>query len=340
MIAPRKRRLLTVQRTIILFASLALTVSPMVSGCRPDVGPESSTDGESPSGKPDAVIGVSVLTFSNPFFLELAGAIEEEAAKHNYKVIVTAGEIDPVKQDQQIDDFITKQVSAIVLCPCDSRSVGASIAKANAAKIPVFTADIASLSDQGDVVCHVATDNYGGGRAAAQVVNEMLEGKGKVAILNHPRIESAIMREEGFKEEIRQMPDIEILAILPGGGEKKMSLDAAKDLIQTHSDLDGLFCINDPSALGAAEALKAEIAAGRIHIVGFDAQTPARHAVKEGTLHATIVQYPKKIGQTVTDAVHQYLVGKDIEREILIPVTVYRKADAEADSSLQEVSVP
>jgi ribose transport system substrate-binding protein len=325
-------------RRTTLLASLALTLSALLGGCKPAAGPESPAGGDRPIDEPDAVIGVSVLTFSNPFFLELAGAIEEEAAKHNYKVIVTAGEIDPVKQDQQIDDFITKQVNAIVLCPCDSRSVGASIAKANAAKIPVFTADIASLSDQGNVVCHVATDNYGGGRAAAQAVIEMLEGKGKVAILNHPRIESAIMREEGFKEAIQQAPDIEIVAVLPGGGEKKMSLDAAKDLIQTHPDLDGLFCINDPSALGAAEALKAEIASGRIQIVGFDAQTPARHAVKEGTLYATIVQYPKKIGQTVTDAVHQYLVGKEVEKEILIPVTIYRKADADEDPVLKEAA--
>jgi ABC-type sugar transport system substrate-binding protein len=56
----------------------------------------------------------------------------------------------------------------------------------------------------------------------------------------------------------------------------------------------------------------------------------------EGTLYATIVQYPKRIGSTVADAVHQYLVGKEIDAEILIPVTIYRKADAEADPVLKE----
>jgi len=243
-----------------------------------------------------------------------------------------------------VDDFITRNVDAIVLCPCDSQAVGATIEKANQAVIPVFTADIAKLSERGQVACHVATDNFGGGEAAADAVIEMLDGKGKVVVLNHPRIESAILREQGFKEEIEKFNQerdgekagIEIATILPGGGERKMSFDAAKDILQTYPDLDGLFSINDPSALGAAEALQAEVEAGRIRIVGFDAQTEACRAIKEGALYATIVQYPEKIGSTVADAVHQYLVGKDVQPEVLIPVTIYRKADADADPTLKE----
>ena len=323
-----------------VMAVLICTSAAMVfclAGCRP------STTSDLPSNltatqpqEPDAVIGVSVLTSTNPFFNELSGALEEAAAEHNYKVIVTSGEMDPQRQDGQVDDFIIKQVDAIVLCPCDSRAVGATIQKANNAGIPVFTADIASLADEGEVVCHVATDNFGGGRAAAKAVAEMLDGKGKIAILNHPRIESAILREKGFQEEIKNSPGIEVVAVLPGGGEKKMSADGAKDLSQMHSDLDGLFCINDPSALGAATALKSEVEDGRIRIVGFDAQIEARRAIKEGKLYATIVQYPKQIGRQTLDVIHQYFVGKDVAKEILIPVTIYGKDEAEADPELAE----
>ena len=329
-----------------ILAWLAAMLLAGLVGCRPVVieDMEVHTVDVSADEKPDAVIGVSVLTTTNPFFNQLSGAIVEEAAEHNYKVIVASGELNPQKQDEQVDDFITKQVNAIVLCPCDSKAVGATIQKANRAGIPVFTADIASLAEEGEVVCHVATDNLEGGRAAAKAVIEMLNGEGKIAVLNHPRIESAILREQGFKEEIEKFnrdrdgekAGIEIATILPGGGERKMSFDAAKDILQTYPDLDGLFSINDPSALGAAEALQAEIEAGRIRIVGFDAQAEACRAIKEGTLYATIVQYPEKIGSTVADAVHQYLVGKEVQPEILIPVTIYRKADADADPTLKE----
>ena len=284
--------------------------------------------------EPDAVIGVSVLTSDNPFFGQLADALKDEAAKHNYQVIVTAGQQKPLLQDQQVDDFITRNVDAIVLCPCDSQAVGATIEKANQAGIPVFTADIAKLSQRGEVVCHVATDNFGGGEAAADAVIEMLEGKGKVVVLNHPRIESAILREKGFMERIKQAPQIEVVDVLFGGGERKASFDSTKDVLQTHPDLNGLFCINDPSALGAARAIKELGKEKQIQIVGFDAQTEAREAIKKGTLYATIVQYPERIGRTTAEAIHNHLIGKEVEPEILIPVTIYRKSDADADATL------
>ncbi len=280
--------------------------------------------------EPDAVIGVSVLTSDNPFFGQLADAVKDEAAKYNYEVIVTAGQQDPLLQDQQVDDFITRNVDAIVLCPCDSQAVGATIEKANEAGIPVFTADIAKLSERGEVVCHVATDNSGGGEAAADAVIEMLGGKGKVAVLNHPRIESAILREKGFMKRIKQAPEIKVVDVLFGGGERKASFDSTKDLLQMHPDLNGLFCINDPSALGSSRAIKELGKAEQIQIVGFDAQTEARVAIKKGTLYATIVQYPERIGRTTADAIHNHLIGKEVEAEILIPVTIYRKADADA----------
>ena len=102
-----------------------------------------------------------------------------------------------------------------------------------------------------------------------------------------------------------------------------------------HPDLDGFFCINDPSALGAARAIKELAKDDQIGIVGFDAQPEAKHAVRDGILYATIVQYPRKIGQKTVEVIHQHLVGKDVEPEILIPVTIYRKTDAEADPTLR-----
>lgn len=304
-------------------------------GCGP--GQEEGPDGPQQEERPDAVIGVSVLTFSNPFFHELADAIADEAAKYNYKVIITDGDFDSVRQDQQVADFITQQVNAIVLCPCDSEAVGATIAKANAAGIPVFTADIASLAEQGEVVCHVATDNYEGGRKAAEAVIEVLNGSGKVAILDYPVIESVIMRTDGFHDVIDPLsPAIEIVATLPGDGEKAKSKSAAEDILQSHPDLDVFFCVNDPSALGAVVAIERAQMQDQVSVVGFDAQLEARLAVRKGLLYATVTQYPKQIGAKTADAVHRYLLGEEVEREILIPAAIYRKADADADPELAD----
>ena len=83
----------------------------------------------------ETVIGVSLLTLTNPFFVELGNAIKDEAAKNGMKVILTAGEFDVAKQKNQVADFIVKRVGAIVLCPCDSKAIGTSIAEANKAVV-------------------------------------------------------------------------------------------------------------------------------------------------------------------------------------------------------------
>jgi len=191
---------------------VALAVAALLAGC-----------GEKKAEKAKKLIGLSVLTLTNPFFKVIADAMSEEAAKHGYEVLVTSGEFDVARQQNQVKDFIVKGVAAIVLCPCDSKAIGPVIKEANEAGIPVFTADIACLAPGAKVVSHIATDNYGGGRLAAKAVIEAIGGKGKVAIIDHPEVESVILRTKGFEEEVAEANkkpevDIEIVAKLPGGG--------------------------------------------------------------------------------------------------------------------------
>ncbi len=135
-------------------------------------------------------IGVTLLTRDHQFYRDLEAALVSEAQKFGYKVTVTAGESDAGRQAAQIDDFISRKVDALVVAPCDSLAVGSSIAAANKAGIPVFTVDIANLSTQGKVVAHVASDNTEGGRQAGMLMAKALNGRGKVVILNLPRLKS------------------------------------------------------------------------------------------------------------------------------------------------------
>jgi ribose transport system substrate-binding protein len=285
-------------------------------------------------------IAVSVLTMNNPFFKEIADTMTTEAAKSGYKVIAVSGDFDVAKQQNQIKDFIVKKVSAIVLCPCDSKAIGPAIREANKAGIPVFTADIASLDPAAKVVAHIATDNFQGGRMAAEAVVEALGGKGKVAILDYPEVESVIQRTKGFEArlaELNKQPDVkvQIVAKLPGGGDKSKSFKAAQDLIQAHSDINAIFAINDPSALGARAALENAGKADQIKIVGFDGQPEGKQAIKDGKLFADPIQFPDKIGAETVRAFIKYMNGEDVPKEILIPTALYRKADALKDATLK-----
>jgi ribose transport system substrate-binding protein len=284
-------------------------------------------------------IGVSLLTLANPFFKDLGDAMKDEAAKHGLEVSVVSGDFDAARQRNQVADFIVQRCLAIVLSPCDSKAVATAISEANKAGIPVFTVDIASIGG-GKVVCHVATDNLGGGRLAAQAMIEALGGKGKVAILDYPEVESVLLRTRGFEEELAKQKQekgvsIKVVAKLPGGGMKDKSFKAAEDLLQSQPDLAGIFAINDPSALGAIAALEKAGRLNKIKVVGFDGMPEGKAAIKAGQIYADPVQFPDRIGKTAVQQIKKYLDGDDVPAQVLIPTALYRQADAEKDPSLR-----
>jgi len=288
-----------------------------------------------------AQIGVSLLTLTNPFFRDLGEAMKDEAAKHGMEVVLVSGEFDAAKQRNQVADFIVKRSAAIVLSPCDSKAVGTAIAEANKAGIPVFTVDIAALAGGAKVVSHVATDNLGGGRLAAQAIIEALGGRGKVAILDHPEVESVMLRTKGFEEELAKQKqekgvNIQVVAKLPGGGTKDKSFRAAEDLLQAHPELNGIFAINDPSALGAVAALEKGGKLAQVKVVGFDGMPEGKQAIKTGQIYADPIQFPDQIGRTAVQTIRKYLDGDDVVSETLIPTALYRKADAEKDPALNK----
>jgi ribose transport system substrate-binding protein len=318
-----------------------LLIVALVSGCgRP--ANETSGPGESAarSAKPGRLIGLSVLTMNNPFFKEIADTMAAEGAKQGYEVLAVSGDNDPAKQQNQVKDFIVKKAVAIVLCPCDSRAIAPAIREATAAGIPVFTADIACLDPGAGVVTHVATDNLQGGRMAADAMVEAIGGKGQVAILDYPEVESVILRTKGFHQrldELNRQPGVkvEVVAALPGGGERAKSFKAMQDILQAHPSLSGVFAVNDPSALGARAALESAGKAEAVKIVGFDGQPDGKRAIRDGKIYADPIQFPDKIGRQSLEVILRYFNGEEPPKQILIPTALYRQSDAAQDGSLK-----
>ena len=268
-------------------------------------------------------IGVSLLTRTHPFYQDLESGLKEAAAAAGFELLITAGEFDVAKQKDQVQDFIVRKVNAIIICPCDSKSIGTAVAEANKAGIPVFTADIACLAEGVNVVSHIASDNVAGGRLAAQAIAKALGGTGKVAIIDHPEVESVIQRVRGFEEELANTPGIQIVAKLSGRGVKDQAFRTAEDILQSHTDLAGIFGINDDSALGALAAVEKAARTGRVIIVGFDAVPEARDAIMAGKIYADVIQQPREIGLKTIEAVKTYISGGTVSPTILIPCALF-----------------
>lgn len=318
---------------------LLFVVLAILAGCEKPMSPPNAGGSASPAGK--GSIGISMLTLDNPFFKVIGDTISAEGKKQGYDSILVSGDKDVAKQSNQIKDFIVKKVAAIVLSPCDSKSIVPVIQEANAAGIPVFTVDIPCNEPGVKIVTQVATDNFGGGKEAAKAMIEALgEAGGKVAVLHFKQAESCQLRVKGFREVIDAhnaagKGKIEVVTELESGGAKDQGYKAAEDALQAQPELRGIFAINDPAALGARAALEKAGKTQQIVIVGFDGQPEGKQAIKEGKIYADPIQFPDKMGVKIVEAIIAHSKGETVAPQMLIPTSLYRQADAVKDADLK-----
>ena len=90
-----------------------------------------SETSDNTAGEPVATVGVTVLTMTHPFFIDLVDELKAEAVRNNIEVVLVSSEFDVAMQKNQMSDFIVQQVDAIILCPSDSKAIGTSIKEAN-----------------------------------------------------------------------------------------------------------------------------------------------------------------------------------------------------------------
>jgi ribose transport system substrate-binding protein len=311
------------------------------TGCNRSENSGSSAAQPAANSDSKRIIGVSLLTLDNPFFKVIGDNITSAGKEHGYEASVVSGDKDVAKQSNQIKDFIVKKVDAIVLSPCDSKSIVPVIQEANAAGIPVFTVDIPCHEPGVKIVTQIATDNYGGGKEAAQAMIEALgEASGKIAVLHFKQAESCQLRVKGFREVVdahnaEGKSKIDIVAELESGGAKDEGYKAAEDTLQANPDLRGIFAINDPAALGARAALEKAGKTDQVIIVGFDGQPEGKQAIKEGKIYADPIQFPDQMGVQIVDAIIKNSKGELLPPQMLIPTKLYKKADAENDPALK-----
>jgi ribose transport system substrate-binding protein len=277
-------------------------------------------------------IGVSIPNCEADFYRELVRSMTVQAASSGYRLDVRDAERDDTTQQDDVADFIERGAAAIVLTPHDSasRELVDVVARANGARVPVFTTDIALRPGPMElgagspiVVSHIASENAAGGRKAAKLLCEAVERHGDVAIIDQRfySITSVDERVAAFRDELgKRCPSVHVVNDIDTGGEIDKARAALEDVLQEHPNLAGVFAINDDAALGAAAAVANSVPHVTIPIVGFDAMQKGRAAVDEGTIDAEVVQYPQQMGTQAIKAVADHLAGRRVPATIAIPV--------------------
>lgn len=277
------------------------------------------------------LVGVSLLNKQDVFYQQLEAGMREAASAAGIELLVQSAEKDLGAQTAHVENFIVRGVDAIIVCPVDSRGIGQALKRAAAEGVAIFTADIAA--DGVQVVSHVASDNIQGGRLAGEYLVGRLEGHGAVAVLDHPEVTSVQDRVAGFLEIIDGVDGVTLAARPSAQGRRDLALDATTALLQAHPEIRGIFAINDETALGVLQGLRA-LGRDDVIVVGYDAIPEARAAILAGSpLAADVVQHPHEMGAMVVRAVAAHLQGTAVEPLQAVSVSLVTRSTLEAQAA-------
>jgi ribose transport system substrate-binding protein len=267
------------------------------------------------SEKPQILVSPKGLAVN--FWLSVKAGAEQAGKDFNVNIIWKGPsvETDIAGQIAIVEDYINKKVDAIVLAACDAVSLIPAIDKARTAEIPVITID--SGVDSDIPLSFIATDNIAAAEKAADILAELLNGKGEIALIPFvPGAATSIMREQGFKKGLEKYPALKLVAIQYSQADVATAMTITENIVTAHPNLAGIFAANESGAIGAAQALISKGLAGKIKLVAFDAAPNEIEALKQGTIHALIVQNPFKMGYEGVKAAINVLNGKPIEKRI------------------------
>ncbi|AQX16480.1 MULTISPECIES: substrate-binding domain-containing protein [Tessaracoccus] len=273
------------------------------------------------TGSEEVVVGFSISTMQNPFFVSMKDGVDEADAEEGVEVLFADAGDDPNKQANDILNFISQGVDVAVLNPTDGEAIVSSVEALNDAGIPVITVD--RRAEGGDVEAHIGTDNVTAGEVTAETLFEAIGGSGKIAILEGvPGASSAIDRGTGFENVMAEYPDIELVATQTANYQRSEGLTVAQNILQANPDLTAFLPMNDEMALGAIEAINSAGKQGEVKVIGIDGGADAVAAVAEGTLVATVAQQSALMGKLGIEQAVELAQGGSIESEQPVDVLV------------------
>ena len=270
-------------------------------------------------GSSGNVIGFSVSTLNNPFFVTLTEGARKAATENNVELVVVDAGDDAAKQTSDIEDLVSRNVGVLIVNPVDSDAVAPAVKSAMSQGIKVIAVDRGVNGV--DVDCQIASDNVAGARMATEYLMELVGEGAKVAELQGvPGASATIDRGAGFHQVADQ--SLQVAASQTANFNRAEGMTVMENILQSDGTIKGVFAHNDEMALGAVEAVAAS---GKdIKIVGFDATDDAQKAVKDGKMAATVAQKPNKMGETAIGTAVKIMAGETVEKSIPVEVELIK----------------
>jgi len=273
------------------------------------------------------LIGASYMTMNNEFYEILNEQISHRVEAEGDRLILRNPALSVSRQVEQIGKMLDEGISVLILTPVDSDGLTDILKKARQQGVKIIVVD-SNVSDEQLVDCTIVSDNY---RAGCLLGDYLVQNKenSKVVILTHEAATSGRERVQGFLDTIGGHEGIEVVEKVPCEGQLEIAMPQMEKLIEQGKEFDSVFCLNDPSSLGAAAALETKGLLDKVDIYGIDASPDAKQLIYEGKMRASVAQFPSRIGEEAANAIYDLLDGKEVKSYISVPVELVTKENVE-----------
>jgi rhamnose transport system permease protein len=235
-------------------------------------------------------IGMMPKTKGDPYFVSCKLGAEEAAKELGIDLIWDGPtEMDPAKQNEVVEGWITKGVSAIAVSVSNEASISTVLRKARARGIPVLTWDADAAPDARDFFVNQATPQ-GIGETLMDETARILGGKGEFAIVTGTL--SAANQNEWIKFIKQRLaakyPGIKLAVIRPSDDDRDKAFAETQTILKVYPNVRVVMGIATPAVPGAAEAVKQS---GRkdVRVTGLTLPSLAKPYVHGGTVESVVL---------------------------------------------------
>lgn len=256
--------------------------------------------------KKSKTIGLIVPDIKNPFFPEIARAVEDVLNAHEYTLILCNSDEHGEKEQKYLEVLKQKYIDGVIIVTStltlnDVKEMG----------IPVVALD-RPINDDIPSIC---VNHYEGAKQAVQYLKS--SGCKKIAHIRGPKnITSSNERYQGYLDEVKFETWFQKELIVPGNFDVYTTADVTRILLSKHPDIDGIFAGNDHMAVGV---LKAAAGLGKsipndLSLISFDGIELGKLTIPELT---TMAQPIYQLGSSAAKMLLDIIDGKTIENKHL-----------------------
>lgn len=246
--------------------------------------PQSVDEPEQSSG--DVTTPYVGAVFSLPYFIDHKVGLELGGKMYGFNTpVLGPSEYDMNALVSALEQATAQNPNALFVSAFED-TVAPAIDSAVQKDIPVFTIDMDTLASQRQLF--IGGDTFDYGRVHAQTIAEAMDGKGN--ILLHWKIgqNSQDQRAAGFKEELKNYPEMKIVQEVGSETDTSKDADALKAALQANPDVDGISTLVASGGVAAATAVRELNRQGEVTIIADSKDDATLKLVEDGELYATV----------------------------------------------------